>query len=337
MAKKLTVAVLMGGRSSEHEVSLKTGGEILKHLDKGKYNGIPIVLDKDEELIWEKIKTPSPDLVFIALHGKWGEDGTIQGLLELAGIPYTGSGVLASALAMDKIRSMDLFQFHGFSVPEYISFTEHEFKDKLSDITRAIEQSLGLPCVVKPSDGGSSVGVSIVQEMKDLPVALATAFEFGETVVIQQFIRGEEATCGVLDLPAQAGTSVGPQALPPVHIVPLSQETAIISSSMNFFSYEAKYMPGGSDEIVPSDFEPEVIAELEQIALKAHDILGCSGYSRTDMMIRESDGEIFVLETNTLPGLTEASLFPKESKAAGISFPQLLDIIIQNALKKLSA
>lgn len=306
---KITVAVLMGGRSSEHEVSLKSGEAVMKALDKERYDIVSVVIPKDGAFPFEKLLEIKPDAAFIALHGKWGEDGTVQGLLELMSIPYTGSGVLGSALAMDKIRSMDLYQFHGLSVPEYIALTHRD----------VFPESFGLPCVVKPNDGGSSVGVSIVKEITGLQTALAESFKWSETTIIQKYIRGQEATCGVLEL------LKGIRALPPVHIVPKAGE---------FFDLESKYAESGSDEIVPADFEPEVIAELQQIALKAHEILGCRGYSRTDFIISEEDGEIFTLETNSLPGFTSASLMPKEAKADGISFPQLLDIIIQNALNK---
>lgn len=311
--------VLMGGPSDEHEVSLSTGKQILNSLDKEKYSISSVVIGKDGK--WPFPNEKKIDVAFIAMHGKFGEDGTIQGLLEAAKIFYTGSGVLASALAMDKVRSSELFLYHGFEVPKFIYYSKHEWEKKSDEIINSIKDKFGFPCVIKPTDSGSSVGVTIVKKFENLKSAIESVFSKSNTIMAQEFISGREVTCGVLDFGEEKGT----QALIPTEIIPKSSE---------FFDYTAKYTPGASNDVTPPNMEKDIIEKIQAIALKAHTILGCSGMSRTDMMV--SDEGIYVLETNTIPGMTPTSLLPQEARAEGVSFPELLDKIIQSALRKKS-
>ena len=313
--KKLNLVVLMGGPSAEHDVSLATGKVILSALDKEKYNPIPVVVPKDGQ--WTL--PPETDVVFIAMHGAYGEDGTVQGFLESARVPYTGSGILASALAMDKLKSNEIFAFHGLKVTEYISFSKKEWAKNKSEITAEIKEKVSLPCVIKPSNCGSSVGIAIVKKIEDLENAVQSAFSYGDIVLAQKYISGTEVTCAILD------ESLGKEsiALPPTQIIPKGSA---------FFDYRAKYTPGATEEITPPRLAQDIIKKIQENALKAHKILGCSGMSRTDMIV--SGENILILETNTIPGMTETSLYPQAAAAVGISFPELLDKIILSAINK---
>lgn len=340
----------MGGPSDEHEVSLSTGKQILGALDQKKYSISSVTIGKDGKWLLshqrvlgtplesktkeennlvsvdtgyalDQIKSSEKkiDLAFIAMHGKFGEDGTIQGLLESVGIPYTGSGILASALAMDKVRSSELFLYHGLEVPSFKHYDKNAWEARSDEIFKTIHNEFGFPCVIKPTNSGSSVGVTIVKKMEDLKSAIETAFLKSHSIMAQEYISGREVTCGVLDF----GDDVGTKALVPTEIIPKFSE---------FFDYTAKYTPGASNDTTPPNMEKDVIEKIQAIALKAHTILGCSGMSRTDMMV--SGGDIYVLETNTIPGMTPTSLLPQEARALGISFSELLDKIIQSALRK---
>ena len=345
--QKIKVAVLMGGPSAEHEVSLSTGKMIINALDKEKYDIQPITITKDRK--W-RIPTSEPillkrdavsiekslisyetgksieilkndkkiDVVFIAMHGTFGEDGVIQGFLDLIGIPYTGSGILASALAMDKLKSAELYSFHGMTVPKYIHLTRKEWVSKKMEIIESIIQKFGFPVVIKPRDCGSIVGITIVKRETDLEKAIIHSLELSNNVLAQEYILGTEVTCAILD----EGGDKEPVALPPTQIIPKNAE---------FFDYNAKYTPGATEEVTPPRLHPAIIKNIQDIALKVHKILGCSGMSRTDMIVRNK--ELYVLETNTIPGMSETSLLP-QATAAGITFPKLIDKIIQAALNK---
>jgi len=318
MVKKLNIAVLMGGMSSEHEISLISGQNALKYLDRQKYTVKPIIISKQGEwtmggrqvAVDKALK--GVDVAFNALHGEYGEDGCIQGLLESFGVKYTGSGVLASALGMDKIKSKELFQHHGLNVPESIVL------DKESDSSKINFKKLGNILVIKPAYLGSSVGISIVdnKDKNELRKAINKALERCNEVIIEDFIDGLEATCGILE-------NVKGQkcfALPVTEIIP---------PPGRFFDYEVKY-DGSTQEITPARINRSLTKKIQEAAINAHRILGCRGYSRTDFIVRKN--KIYVLEINTLPGLTKESLLPKAAKIAGIEFPDLLDIIIKNAL-----
>jgi D-alanine-D-alanine ligase len=334
---KLRVAVLMGGDSSERDISLKSGTMVLRHLDRGKYDVVGVDLarlpgredvslpgDAASEAALELLPArtlihadPSqpgrPDVVFIAMHGRGGEDGTVQGLLELLGLPYTGSGVLASALALNKALAKKVFVHDGIRTPAFVSFTLNGSAPP-AEIARRILDTVGLPCVVKPACEGSTIGMSFVHEAGALPAALQEAQRYDREIVVERFIRGVEITAGILG-------NDEPQVLPLVEIVPQS----------GVYDYEAKYTPGATEEIVPARIPEAAAEEARRLALAAHRALGCRGISRVDMIVA-ADG-VHVLEVNTIPGLTETSLVPCAARAVGISFPELLDRLVALALE----
>ncbi len=307
---KMRVALIAGGKSSEREVSLKSGEQVYQALNQGKYDIRRYdPLNDLERLVRE---APELDVALIIMHGRGGEDGTIQGLLDLLEVPYQGSGVLASALAMNKELSKILYLQAGLKVPRALVFTR-----QAAPSPREIEEKLGLPAVIKPINEGSSIGITIARSHQELEQGLAAAFNYDYRVLVEEYIQGTEVTGGVLG-------NAKLQALPLVEILP--------AAAFPFFTYEAKYQPGATTEICPARIDPKLARAAQQCALTAHQALGCRGYSRTDMKIRE--GEIFVLETNTIPGMTATSLFPQGAKAAGIEFPELLDRLISLALEK---
>ena len=307
---KLRLALIAGGKSSEREVSLKSGAQVYQALDRDRYDIRRYDPLTDLERLVREAK--ELDAALIIMHGRGGEDGSLQGLLNLLEIPYQGSGVLASALAMNKELSKTIYQQAGLKVPRALTFNRGE-----APSSREIEAALGLPVVIKPVHEGSSIGISMAGTMEALQTGLAAAFALDSRVMVEEFIQGTEVTGGVLG-------NANLQALPLVEIIP--------ASTYAFFDYEAKYQPGATQEICPARVDPELTRRAQECALTAHKALGCRGYSRTDLMIREQD--IFVLETNTIPGMTATSLFPQGAKAAGIDFPALLDTLINLALEK---
>jgi D-alanine-D-alanine ligase len=307
---KLRLALIAGGKSSEREVSLKSGAQVYQALNKDKYD----IRRYDPLSDLESLVRDAGELdaALIIMHGRGGEDGSMQGLLDLLEIPYQGSGVLASALAMNKELSKAVYQLAGLQVPAALAFHRHK-----APTPQEIEAKLGLPVVIKPVNEGSSIGISKAATLKTLETGLAAAFALDNRVLVEEFIPGTEVTGGVLG-------NATLQALPLVEIIP--------TDKYDFFDYEAKYQPGASHEICPARLDPEMTQRAQECALIAHQALGCRGYSRTDMMIR--DQNIYVLETNTIPGMTATSLFPQGAKAAGIDFPDLLDTLINLAREK---
>jgi D-alanine-D-alanine ligase len=307
---KLRLALIAGGKSSEREVSLKSGAQVYQALNKDKYD----IRRYDPLTDLERLVREAGELdaALIIMHGRGGEDGSMQGLLDLLEIPYQGSGVLASAVAMNKELSKAVYQLAGLQVPAALAF----HRGKAPSPTE-IEAKLGLPVVIKPVNEGSSIGISKASTLEALKAGLAAAFALDNRVLVEEFIPGTEVTGGVLG-------NATLQALPLVEIIP--------TDKYDFFDYEAKYLPGASHEICPARLSPDMTKRAQQCALIAHQALGCRGYSRTDMMIR--DQNIYVLETNTIPGMTATSLFPQGAKAAGIEFPDLLDTLIALAREK---
>jgi len=310
---KLVVALLSGGISSERDVSLESGKQVYKGLDKNKYD----VRLYDPATDLEKLVADAPriDVAFIALHGPYGEDGTVQGLLDLLHIPYQGSGVLASALAMDKLTSKRLYKEAGLPVPPF-----KIVKRGQAYHPEAFAALPGYPLVVKPRYGGSSIGTTLVQKPQNLSEAIDRAFEYGTDVILEAYLEGREITGAVLG-------NVELQLLPLVEIIPKGGHA--------FFEYEAKYTKGATEEICPAPISETLSSKAQLFAATAHRALCCRGYSRTDMII--CNETIYVLETNTIPGMTPASLFPLSAKTAGISFSQLLDRLIELALEGKSA
>lgn len=320
MRRKIRLAVLSGGPSSEHEVSLRSGKAVIGCINKGAYDAENVFISRSGE--WEKSPADikkSSDCVFIALRGTYGEDGTVQRILNDCGLAYTGSGALASAIGMNKFLSLRLFQDHGLHIPRTLLIHKTEWGEYHESEYKHIFHHLSFPIVVKPNNQGSSVGVSIVRNKDEFEGALKNAFHFSKEAIAQQFIEGREITCGVLD----RGFPESAFPLLPTEIVP---------KVSHFFDYQAKYDKGGSLEITPPrGLGEHMIQRIRKTALATHKIIGARGFSRTDMIL-DVKGTIFILEINTIPGLTDESLVPKAALAMGITFPKLLDIIIGAAI-----
>ena len=307
---KLRLALIAGGNSAEREVSLNSGEQVYQALDQSKYNISRY--DPKDDLERLARDAANLDVALVIMHGRGGEDGALQGMLDLLGLPYQGSGVLGSALAMNKELSKMLYQQAGLKVSRALFLNRGEALD-----LRGIEAQLGLPVVIKPVNEGSSIGITKAGTLEELERGLAAAFGHDRRVLVEEFLDGVEVTGGVLG-------NAELTALPLVEIVP--------SEQYDFFDYEAKYKPGASREICPARVDEVTTRKAQEIALTAHRALHCRGYSRTDMIVR--DGDIYVLETNTIPGMTATSLFPQAARAAGLEFPQLLDRLIELALEK---
>ncbi len=303
----------MGGPSQEYQVSLNTGRNVCVYLDTKNYLVSSLVIPQNGKWRLPRIK---PDVAFIAMHGPYGEDGTIQKLLEKAKIPYTGSGVLASALGMDKPRSCAIFKEAGLNVPEFTVLTT---PNSYNRNYRGPTSIVNWPKVVKPANYGSSVGVHIVKNDKELRAGIRDAFRYSDRVIVQEFIKGREITCGVLEKDGK--------------IFPLPP-TEIISKKGTFYNYKSKYDEGGSEHIIPpSGFSRKMIKMVQGAACKSHNVLGCSGMSRSDFILGDNE-KLYILEINTIPGMTSTSLLPEAARSVGITFLKLLDILIVNALRK---
>lgn len=295
MAEK--IAVLLGGRSAEREVSLKTGEAIYRALQARGHNAVKIDAAGD---LWNKLEAEKPDKVFLALHGRYGEDGTVQGLLELMDIPYTGSGVTASAVAIDKKLTKDIFRQRGIPVAE----------DYQPD------GPIKYPVIVKPSREGSTIGVTIVKDKSGLKEALKEAKRFDDSCIIEEFVEGRLLTIAVIGKPAEA--------LPIVEV----------RAHGGFYDYRSKYTPGMTDYFCPADLDAKTTKKLQDMAVRAHDALGCEDVSRVDFIL-EPSGRFVCLEANTMPGMTETSLVPKAAAAAGLPFDKLVARILKGASLKL--
>ncbi|MDP7638239.1 MAG: D-alanine--D-alanine ligase [Candidatus Hydrogenedentes bacterium] len=327
MSEKKRVAVLMGGANAEHDISMLSGSMVVEHLPPDRYEAIPIHIAKDGSWYFRPPNGPpisfadampalsalSMDCVFIALHGPFGEDGRIQAALDLLQIPYTGSGSGASALAIDKTRAKAVVSGAGIRVARQIEIGGHDWDASRDGATGKIAD-IGFPCVVKSPCLGSSLGMAIVEDTAALPGGVAVVREHGDRIMVEQFVEGTELTCGVLDV------GDGPVALPVTEIRPKSD---------GYFDYDAKYTPGATDEITPAEIPGDVAEEVRDIAVRAHEIIGCRGFSRSDIFWT-GDGLVW-LEINTIPGLTQMSLFPKGARAVGTSFPELLGLLVDAA------
>ena len=294
------VAVLMGGRSAEREISLKSGRAVHAALLQRGVDAHAVDAGED---VWQQLDQGF-DRVFIILHGRGGEDGMIQGALEILGLPYTGSGVLGSALGMDKLRSKWLWQALGLAVPEFVVIDDESHPDEL--IAR-----LGLPLMIKPSREGSSLGVSKVTDAAQLPAALAAARELDDCVIAERFIQGGEYTCAIL----------GHQALPMIRI----------ETPRAFYDYQAKYFATDTRYLCPCGLDQAQEAELQRLALRAFQALGCYGWGRVDFMV-DSAGRPWLIEVNTVPGMTDHSLVPMAARQAGLSFDDLVWRILEETL-----
>jgi D-alanine-D-alanine ligase len=330
------VAVLFGGTSEERDVSIASGAQVVRALRTAGHDVVAVdtatgALDaaEEERLLGSGVALAPPDaaaldmlrtgnvtaildapemrgvdVMFLALHGGDGEDGTLQALLDLAGVPYTGSGMVGSAVAMDKDISKQLFCYAGVPTPDWLMAPADPAH---------VEQTIGFPCIVKPSKQGSTVGLSVVRSAGELDAAIAEAFRFDDEVMIEAFVTGREVTVPIL----------GTDALPVGEII----------TGREIFDYEAKYQPGGAEEIFPADLNGEQTITVQGLALRAHAALKLRGYSRIDFRLDEN-GVFWCLEANTLPGMTSASLFPKSAAAAGIDFPALCERICELAIEE---
>ncbi|MCI5144992.1 MAG: D-alanine--D-alanine ligase [Candidatus Electrothrix sp. AR3] len=307
---KIRLALIAGGVSGEREVSLQGATGVEQALDTEKYKVVRY--DPATDLARIAADADQLDVAFILLHGIQGEDGTVQGMLELLGIPYQGAGVLGSALAMDKNLAKTLYRLHDLPVAAWAMATKKHIADPTPLLTK-----LSLPLVIKPIRQGSSLGMSIVHQSEDLPAALVTAFKHDNQVMAEEFIQGREITVGVL-----GNTEL--TAPPLVEIIP--------NSRYDFFDYEAKYQLGATQEVCPAVVSDRIREQAQAYALTAHKTLQLRGYSRTDMIIGPED-EIFILETNTIPGMTPTSLFPQAAAQAGLDFSALLDRLVMLAME----
>jgi len=308
--KELTIGVLRGGPSSERDISLLSGEAVLNSLINQGYKTADIILpdvcdiDFLEEWLLSRLKSCKVDVCFIALHGWFGEDGKIQEILEKAGYIYTGSGPEASRLAMDKIASRKVFELHEIPVPRW---------EVYEDIPDVLPQNLQFPVIVKPSSQGSSVGLSKVDYPSQFLSSLTHALRYDGRAIVEEFISGVELTVGILN----------ERPLPVIRI----------QSRLGIYNYQAKYTPGFTNYIVPADISQDLTEKAQGYAFKAHRVLGCRGFSRVDMLYSSKDDEIYVLEVNTIPGLTTSSLLPKAADAVGIDFDKLVEVMLKSALK----
>lgn len=298
--RKKRIGVLMGGFSAEREVSLRTGNAILSSLLKKGFNAVGIDVKDDlfEKLLKEKI-----EIAFVALHGKFGEDGCVQGILEFMGIPYTGSGILGSALSMNKLYSRIIWEKNGIPVPPY-----RVIKKGIS-----FSNPFGFPVVIKPVDEGSSVGVSIVYDEREMEEGIKKAFRFADVLLLEKFLKGKEVHVGILNDSVIGSVEIRP--------------------SREFYDYTAKYEPGLTKYIIPPEIDNKVRRNLERTSLKAHILLGLEGVSRIDAIVK--DNRFYLLEANSIPGMTPTSLIPKIANSRGISFEELVLEILKSASLKI--
>jgi D-alanine-D-alanine ligase len=344
--KKLRVGVIYGGRSGEHEVSVASAAAIFKHLDRSKYDAVPIRIEKSGRwALGDKapqalsaadviaqgqtqalqpvepsaaVAATGVDVVFPVLHGPYGEDGTVQGLLELANVPYVGAGVLGSATGMDKSVMKTLFLAAGLPVGPYLTVLARYWANDAAAVARSVEESLHYPVFVKPANLGSSVGISKARTRPELDAAMALALQFDRKIVIEAAVPdAREIECAVLG-------NDEPEASVPGEVIP----------SKEFYDYEAKYLGGGSREVIPAELTPAQAAEVRRLAIKAFQAVDCAGMARVDFLMERGSGELYLNELNTIPGFTANSMYPKMWEASGLSYSALLDRLITLALER---
>ena len=323
------IAVVRGGTSAERDVSMRSGQQVLDALGA---DGLDVVIEADGRWVVQQARFDTlggaidrlvavTDCVFIALHGPFGEDGTVQGLLEAAGLTYVGSGVAASGLAMDKVRAKAIYRDGGLPTAPALAIDRRRFEGDRAALARQVEQEVGLPCVVKPACDGSSFGVSLPEDTAAVLAAVEPIVTKGRVALVERMIKGTELTCGVLDF------DDGPRPLPVTEIAP--------AAAYAFFDYEAKYTPGATEEITPARITDTLRDEVQRLAVRAHEALGCRDMSRTDFIVE--GGTPWLLETNTIPGLTDNSLLPQGAAAAGMPFAALIGHLVGRARARASA
>lgn len=306
----MRVAVIKGGRSLERQVSLRSGARVEHALERLGHEPLPI--DAGPDLV-DRLGDLSPDVAFVAMHGQGGEDGTVQELLEILGIPYTGSGVLASIRCADKALTKHLLVELGIPTAEFFAFNERAFRELgAASALPSIEERLGFPLVVKPATQGSALGIKFAAIPADVPSALVAGFSYGDKVVLERYIKGRDLAVGILDIDGK------PTPLPIVEAVPKERE---------FYDFESRYEIGKTDFFCPADLSTEIAERAGEIALETFTRLGCRGFGRIDLMLDEQN-RIYVLEAHTIPGLTETSLLPQAAEAAGVYLEELVDRIL---------
>jgi len=302
------IAVLLGGKSAEREISLKTGTAVANALIRLGYNVKSI--DTGNSFI-EKLKEFHPDLVFIALHGPFGEDGTMQGLLEILGYPYTGCGVLTSSLTMNKIYTKRLLNDAGIPTPKFIAVRENEYLSNSLQIQSMLLSEFNFPIVIKAPSQGSTIGIYFAKQEKDLHDMILDAFLFEKEILIEQFVEGREVTVAIM----------GNEEIEVLPIIEIVSHTGV-------YDFQAKYTKGLSDHIIPARLKENVSKKVIDLAEKTYTYLGCRGFARVDFIV-EDDAKPYVLEINTIPGMTETSLFPDAAHSAGISFEELINRFVK--------
>ena len=337
MKNKLSVALLFGGRSAEHEISLASAAAIYKNLDKNKFTILSLFINKMG--LWRKVDSPlltkdelncgrffsflpwdlrgdsdfpGADIYFPILHGPYGEDGTVQGLLELADVPYVGAAVLASSIGMDKAVAKALFISKNLPVGKFDIIREHEWKAEQHSIIERIRKQFHLPVYVKPANLGSSIGISKVDHHEKIAPALKLAFLYDEKILVEENISGREIECSVLGNKA-------PQASLPGEIIPFRE----------FYDYREKYIDGKTAFAIPAELPPEISHEIQSIAIQAFQAIECSGMARVDFFLEEKTSKIYLNEINTIPGFTEISMYPKLWEASGLTFTHLLEELLR--------
>ncbi len=342
MSKKIEVALIFGGRSAEHEISLISAAAIHKNLDQAKFEVRSIYITR--EGLWKSVEAPSTDIealergpafpflpwsgpgkgqalaadiYFPVLHGPYGEDGTVQGLLEMAGVPYVGAGVLGSALGMDKAAAKSILRDLGLPVVPCLVLRETDWQEDPDRLLRRIRRTLPLPLFVKPSNMGSSVGITKVGDYGGVPAALATAFLYDATALVEKGIRGRELECSVLGNEA-------PEASLPGEVIPYRE----------FYDYRDKYLDGRTTFVIPAELSPRTRTRVRELAVAAFKALACSGMARVDFFLEKGTNRLYVNEINTIPGFTEISMYPKLWAATGRPFPRLLERLIELGLER---
>ncbi len=310
------VAVLKGGRSLERQVSLRSGARVEDALERLGHEVISI--DADADLV-ERLRAERPDVAFVAMHGRDGEDGTVQELLELVGVPYTGSGVSACIRSMDKVLAKHAMRDAGIATPDFYSFTQTAFRELgAATALPAIEERLDFPIVVKPAGQGSALGIKFARTAEDVPAALLSAFSYDDKVLLERHVEGRDLAVAVLD----------GEVLPIVEAVPVDEE---------FYDFEARYQIGKTEFVCPAVLSDAIAADAQAVALRVFELLGLSGFGRVDLMLETGTDRLYVLEANSIPGLTETSLLPQAADAAGIGFDELIGRIVDGALQRAAA
>jgi D-alanine-D-alanine ligase len=308
------VAVLKGGRSLERQVSLRSGARVQDALERLGHEVLPIDVGPD---LVDQLMSLRPDVAFVALHGRDGEDGTVQELLEVVGIPYTGSGVSSCIRAADKVLAKHAMRDHGIPTPDFFAFNETALGALgAAQALPAIEDRLEFPIVVKPARQGSALGIKFARTAADVPTALVAAFSYDRKVLLERYVEGRELAVSILDDLDPGQPAV---ALPIVEAVPEQED---------FYDFEARYEIGRTRFVCPAELDDAVAARAGEMALATYSLLGCAGFARVDLMLEASSGELFVLEVNPIPGLTETSLLPQAAEAAGISFDELVERVL---------